>query len=247
MAVAAIPGAPRLGQSAVPGACPSPRRVASRGARRIAAHGGTAKRRAGPSCSRRRAGTGSWCVPGRSRPRRPSAKTDSCDDVRPNTRPSTTTPCCGTTGGWPCWTPSNWQTGTGGWTADPEPHPIVVAEVSIVDHHGRAAWEALVRPTTSCAHAVPASPCCLRQERRPGIGRRQSTGGRPGSRLPVRRRPSGHARRRHRRVRPNRGGGRRTNGLGPRGGHRGRRRVDDRRTLREASAQPLPADGREHT
>ncbi len=60
---------------------PSPRRVASRGARRIAAHGGTAKRRAGPSCSRRRAGTGSWWVPGRSRPRRPLAKTDSCDDA----------------------------------------------------------------------------------------------------------------------------------------------------------------------
>lgn len=38
--------------------------------------------------------------------------------------------------------------GHGRWTADPEPDPIVVAEVSIVDHHGRAAWEALVRPTT---------------------------------------------------------------------------------------------------
>ncbi|CAN5696966.1 hypothetical protein BH24ACT2_BH24ACT2_01220 [soil metagenome] len=47
--------------------------------------------------------------------------------------------------------------GRGRWFADPEANPVVVDGVSAVDHHGREAWQALVRPTPSYD---PRCSCC---------------------------------------------------------------------------------------
>ena len=47
--------------------------------------------------------------------------------------------------------------GHGRWRNDPEPDPVIVDDVGVVDHHGRPAWEALLRPTSSYD---PRCPCC---------------------------------------------------------------------------------------
>jgi hypothetical protein len=47
--------------------------------------------------------------------------------------------------------------GHGRWRGEPEPDPVVVDVVRAVDHHGREAWEATVRPTPAYD---PRCPCC---------------------------------------------------------------------------------------
>lgn len=47
--------------------------------------------------------------------------------------------------------------GHGRWTEHPEPNPMLVEEPVEVDHHGRAAWEAVLRPT---AAYDPRCSCC---------------------------------------------------------------------------------------
>ncbi|MBW3575804.1 MAG: hypothetical protein KY450_13335 [Actinobacteria bacterium] len=47
--------------------------------------------------------------------------------------------------------------GHGRWLAEPQPDPVDVDGISAIDHHGREAWEALVRPGPSYD---PRCPCC---------------------------------------------------------------------------------------
>ena len=47
--------------------------------------------------------------------------------------------------------------GAGRWTDRPEPHPLDIDALAEVDHQGRAAWEAVVRPRPSYD---PRCSCC---------------------------------------------------------------------------------------